>query len=85
MANLAFSLMQMDTKITHSVYIGGIVVFVLALVLIFVYNARMKTRQVTERKFGRPPVDETEGIAAATEDGKNSEKEFGMIDKKPRT
>ena len=53
--------MNIDT-----VYIALAVVFALVLTYMFVYNTRLKTREKTIEKMGRPPVCKEEGIAIAT-------------------
>ncbi len=60
----------------NTVYIALAIVFAIFITTMFVYSARLKTRQATMNKFGRPPVSQEEGIAIATETGRPAEKEF---------
>ncbi len=62
--------MQIDPKLTLAIYIGGAVIFVAVLVIIFVYNRNLKTKQATLAAKGRLPISKEEGIAIATENKK---------------
>ena len=61
---------SLDPKITLVVYIGGAIIFLGALLTMFIYNKRMKTKQASLEELGRPPVSTEEGIATATKQGK---------------
>jgi hypothetical protein len=52
----------------NTVYVVLAIVFALVLTYMFVYNTRLKTREKTIAKMGRPPVSKEEGIAIATEE-----------------
>jgi hypothetical protein len=52
----------------NTVYVVLAIVFALVLTYMFVYNTRLKTREKTITKMGRPPVSKEEGIAIATEE-----------------
>ena len=52
----------------NTVYVTLAVVFALVLTYMFLYNTRLKTREKTIAKMGRPPVSKEEGIAIATEE-----------------
>ena len=59
--------MQIDPRLTLAVYIGGPIIFIAVLILIFVYTRSMKTKQATLDAKGRLPISKEEGIAIATE------------------
>ena len=59
--------MQIDPRLTLVVYIGGPIIFIAVLILIFVYTRSMKTKQATLDAKGRLPISKEEGIAIATE------------------
>lgn len=59
--------MQIDPRLTLAVYIGGPILFITVLVILFLYTRNLKTRQATLAAKGRPPVSKEEGIAIATE------------------
>ena len=63
----------------NTVYVALAIVFAIFITLIFVYSARLKTRQAAMNKYGRPPVSQEEGIAIATEIGRPAEKEFEEV------
>jgi hypothetical protein len=52
----------------NAVYVVLAIVFALVLTYMFVYNTRLKAREKTIAKMGRPPVSKEEGIAIATEE-----------------
>ncbi len=60
----------LDPKITLAIYIGGAIVFIAALLTIFLYSRNLKMKRTTQDALGRAPVDKEEGIAIATEKGK---------------
>ncbi len=62
--------MQIDPKLTLAIYIGGAIIFVTVLVIIFVYSRNLKTKQATLAAKGRLPISKEEGIAIATENKK---------------
>lgn len=63
--------MQMDPRLTTAIYIGGPIIFIAVLILIFVYTRNMKTKQATLAAKGRLPISKEEGIAIATENKKH--------------
>lgn len=62
--------MQIDPKLTLAIYIGGAIIFVTVLVIIFAYSRNLKTKQATLAAKGRLPISKEEGIAIATENKK---------------
>ena len=58
---------SLDPKITLAIYIGGAVVFVLVLLVIFFYTRSIKAKQAARTIKGRPEVSIEEGILLATE------------------
>ena len=59
--------MQIDPRLTMAIYIGGPIILLAVLVIMFVYTRNLKTRQATIAAKGRPPISKEEGIAIATE------------------
>ncbi len=54
-----------------AIYIGGPIIFLVVLIIMFVYTRNLKTRQATIAAKGRPPISKEEGIAIATESKKH--------------
>ncbi len=63
--------MQIDPRLTLAIYIGGPILFIAVLILLFVYTRNLKTKQATMAAKGRPPISKEEGIAIATESKKH--------------
>ncbi len=58
---------SLDPKITLAVYIGGAVVFVSVLLIIFFYTRSMKAKQAARTIKGQPEASVEEGILLSTE------------------
>ena len=58
---------SLDPKITLAIYIGGAVVFVSVLLVIFFYSRSIKAKQAARTIKGRPEASVEEGILLATE------------------
>ena len=59
--------MQIDPRLTLAVYIGGPIIFISVLIILFLYTRNLKTKQATLDAKGRLPISKEEGIAIATE------------------